>query len=74
MKRIATAVALAFAVASAGAQQRPSDEETNARINVLAGQRNQALDTVVILQARVAVLENELAKARDACKKEKPKE
>lgn len=69
-------VAVALA-APAMAQERVSDAEIDARFQVLSAQRNAALDGAAALQARVAVLEQELAKAKKDCKpepaKEKPK-
>ena len=61
--------ALLLAVLSAGlvsAQSKPTDEDINMRFQVLAAQRNGAMDQVVILQARVAVLEEQ----QKNCKKE----
>lgn len=74
MKRTTILLALALA-APASAQERISDEETNARINILSAQRNSAMDTVVVLQARVLALEADLKKSRAACPetKDQPK-
>ena len=56
-------------VSPGAAQERPSDEETNARMQVFAAQRNALADTEVLLRARLAVLEAELKKAKEmACK------
>lgn len=78
MKRIVILAALAFAV-PALAQQRPSDDEINARIQTLTAQRNAAQDQVVVLsgqaQAEIGKLQAEIAglkKAADACKPKEP--
>lgn len=79
MKRIAALALLAASTAFAQ-QQRPSDEEINARIQVLAAQRNAAQDQLAVLSGRadaeVAKLQAEierLKKEAAACKPpEKP--
>jgi hypothetical protein len=63
--------------AAASAQERVSEDEGNARMNVLSLQRNQAMDTVVVLQARLMTVEAALKKAQDEaakCPSEKAKD
>ena len=81
MKRIAILAALAFA-STAFAQQRPSDEEINARLQTIAVQRNTCQDQVAVLsgqaQAEIGKLRAEIDALKktcgDACKpKEEPK-
>lgn len=71
MKHIAILAALAFAVPAFAQQQRPSDEEINARIQTLTAQRNAAQDQVVFLsgqaQAEVARLNAEVERLKKAC-------
>ena len=67
MKKSTIIFALMFMSLCALAQEKLSDEEINARVNVLSAQRNSAMDTVVVLQARVFALESDLKKARAAC-------
>lgn len=75
MKKILAICAIALAF-SASAQQspRPSDDEINARFQVMAAQRNRANDEAAVLQARLAVVEQELAKAKEAVCKPEPKQ
>ncbi len=79
MKRIAILAALTFAIPAFAQQQRPSDDEINARIQALTAQRNAAQDQVVVLsgqaQAEVNKLQAEISslkKAADACKMKEP--
>jgi hypothetical protein len=51
------------------AQERISDEEINARLQVVIDQRNAALDQLAIQRARVIVLEQEAKKIRTSEKK-----
>lgn len=63
---------LCFLSTVAFGQERPSDDEINARMQVFANQRNVLADREVVLSARIAVLEAELKKAKEAvCKLEK---
>lgn len=74
MKKLIIAAAMISIAAPVAAQapQAPKPEEVEARFSVISAQRNAALDQIVLLQARVAILEAELAKRAD-CKAPKKK-
>lgn len=57
----------ALILMTAASAAQVSETETNNRLGILAAQRNSALDAVVVVQARVLALEEELKKARAAC-------
>lgn len=71
MKRIAILAVLAFAVPAFAQQQRPSDEEINARIQTLRTQRNAAQDQFEVLagraEAEIARLNAEVERLKKAC-------
>ena len=57
-----TTLLLLLCTGLASAQSQVSPEEVDARIQAMAAQRNQAMDAVVVMQARIAMLEAELKK------------
>jgi paraquat-inducible protein B len=68
------AVLLLGVISFSFAQQNPSTEEINNRFSLIASQRNIAMDNVVVLQARLAIVEEELKKVREMkCSPEKDK-
>ncbi len=80
LRAILLLAVLVILVDSSWAQQsqaRLSDEEINARMQLLGAQRNQAQDTVVAVsaaaQARITALEAELQRAKDEAAKCSPK-
>ena len=66
MKR---AIILLLVSGLASAQSKPADEEIDARFAAIAAQRNQAMDAVVVMQARIAMIEAELKKAKQCDQK-----
>lgn len=70
--KLGIVLVLLSVTANAQQPQRPSDEELNAMIQTLAGQRNAANDQIVRLAGQLAVLEAKLKAAGDAAKVCKP--
>lgn len=75
MKRVIVIAALCVAAFSASAQQQPqrlSDDEINARFQVMTSRLTNEITRGVALEARLAVVEAELAKAKEDLAKALP--
>lgn len=64
----AIVASLALLAAAVFANERPTEVEINGRVQAIVAQRDAALSDVILLNGRVAVLEDELKKLRAGCK------
>ena len=68
MKRFIIASALLFVPAAGSAQQTPDPAFLQKALTAMQAQRNQASDAQAVLEARLSMANEELAKAKDKIK------